>query len=238
MLANHPGMKVLIGLSHGDDEQYANYPKALHRVGRALGLDVETVWLHTDAPDPLHLRLDGLVFTGGEDIDPIRYGREEARGVCEIDAERDAFEWGLRDAHAGLPTLAVCRGSQLLNVYHGGSLIPHLATAADHVRPSVGVDNEHAVALAPGSALEALARGDPRINSSHHQAVDRLAQIFRPLAHAPDGTLEAYEYADRDAHPFFLALQWHPERMPARSLGDGPIGAFLNACAVSARLLA
>ncbi len=224
-------MKVRIGLSHGDDDQYGNYPRALRRVGAALGHDVETVWLHTDAAEPSRERLDGIVFTGGEDVDPIRYGRTDARDACEIDAARDAFEWALRDAHAGLPTLAVCRGSQLLNVYHGGSLIPHLDTAADHVRPRAGVDNEHAVTIAPGSALEALARGDLRTNSSHHQAVDRLAEVFRPLAHAPDGTLEAYEYADRAAHPFFLALQWHPERMPDRSLGDGPIGAFLSACA-------
>ncbi len=222
-------MKLCIGLSHGDDEQYASYPRALRRVGEELGHDVETVWLHQTHG----AHIDGIVFTGGEDVDPIHYGREDARGLCEIDVERDAFEWELLAANAHLPTLAVCRGSQLFNVYHGGSLIPHLASAADHVRPRVGVDNEHAVAIAPGSALETYARGDLRINSSHHQAVDRLAEIFRPLAHAPDGTLEAYEYADPAAHPFFLALQWHPERMPARNLGDRPIGAFLQACAAN-----
>jgi len=215
-----------IGLSHGDDEHYGNYPKALRRVGAPLGFDVETVWLH--GRDSGHL--DGIVFTGGEDVDPSRYGRDDARELCDVDAERDAFEWELRNANGHLPTLAICRGSQLLNVYHGGTLIPHLATAHDHVRQD-GVDSEHAVVIAAGSALEAIAAGDPRTNSSHHQAVDRLADPFRAIAHAPDGTLEAYEYADRDAHPFFLATQWHPERMPERSLGDGPIAAFLEACA-------
>jgi len=220
-------MKTLrIGLSHGDDEHYANYPKALRRIGERLGYDVETIWLHQDSAG----RLDGIVFTGGEDVDPARYGREDARALCDVDAARDAFEWTLRDAHPHLPTLAVCRGAQLLNVYHGGTLDPDLATAHDHVRHG-GVDNEHGVALAPGSALEAMADGDARTNSSHHQAVERLAAPFRVLAHAPDGTLEAYEYAERDAHPFLLALQWHPERMPGRALGDAPIAAFLRACA-------
>jgi putative glutamine amidotransferase len=213
-----------IGLSHGDDEHYGNYPKALRRIGAQLGFNVEPVWLRRDAGG----RLDGIVFTGGEDVDPARYGREDARDLCEVDAERDAFEWALLDANAHLPTLAICRGSQLVNVYHGGTLIPHLATAGDHVRHN-GVDSEHAVRLVAGTPLEAMANGDPRTNSSHHQAVDRLAAPFRPIAHAPDGTLEAYEYADRDAHPFFLATQWHPERMPERSLGDGPIAAFLGA---------
>jgi len=87
--------------------------------------------------------------------------------------------------------------------------------------------------LVADTPLEAMAAGDLRTNSSHHQAVDRLADAFRAIAHAPDGTLEAYEYADRDAHPFFLATQWHPERMPERSLGDGPIAAFLTACATA-----
>jgi len=218
-----------IGLSHGDDEHYGNYPKALRRVGATLGLDVETVWLHEADDDGW---LDGIVFTGGEDVDPVRYGREEARDLCDVDVARDAFEWALRDANPHLPTLAICRGSQLLNVYHGGTLIPHLATADDHVRRN-GADNEHAVVVAAESPLEGMAGGDPRTNSSHHQAVDRLADPFRALAHAPDGTLEAYEYADRDAHPFFLAIQWHPERMPERSLGDGPIAAFLQACAAA-----
>lgn len=217
-----------IGLSHGDDEHYGNYPKALRRVGARLGFEVEPVWLH----DGESGRLDGIVLTGGEDVDPGRYGRDDARDLCEVDAARDASEWGLADACGHLPTLAICRGSQLLNVYHGGTLIPHLATAGDHVRHD-GVDSEHAVVIAAGSALETIAAGDPRTNSSHHQAVDRLADAFRAIAHAPDGTLEAYEYADRDAHPFFLATQWHPERMPERSLGDGPIAAFLKACAAA-----
>jgi len=218
-----------IGLSHGDDEHYGNYPDALRRVGAQLGLAVETVWLH-GADDGG--RLDGIVFTGGEDVDPARYGREDARDLCDVDVARDAFEWGLRDANAHLPTLAICRGSQLLNVYHGGTLIPHLANAAAHVRHN-GADGEHAVVPVSESSLEAIAAGDPRTNSSHHQAVDRLAAPFRAIAHAPDGTLEAYEYADRDAHPFFLATQWHPERMAARTLGDGPIAAFLTACAAA-----
>jgi len=221
-----------IGLSYGDDERYGAYPAALRRIGERLGYDVEPVWLHESAVGAL----DGIVFTGGEDVDPSRYGREDARALCEVDAARDAFEWALRDAHAQLPTLAICRGAQLLNVYHGGTLDPHLATAQDHVRRD-GVDNEHAVTLASGSALEAMAAGDPRTNSSHHQAVDRLAAPFRAIAHAPDGTLEAYAHADGELRPFFLATQWHPERMAGRSLGDGPIAAFLTACAQERRAL-
>ena len=223
-------MTLRIGLSHGDDELYVNYPNALRRIGATLGLEVEPIWLHERRVD-----VDGIVFTGGEDVDPARYGREDARDLCEIDATRDAFEWELAATTAHLPTLAVCRGAQVMNVYRGGTLIPHLANADDHVRHR-GVDGEHALTLAPGSMLEAMAGDDRRANSAHHQAVDRLADAFRPLAHAPDGTLEAYAFADPGAHPFFLAVQWHPERMPGRTLGDGPIDAFLRACAEAARL--
>jgi putative glutamine amidotransferase len=223
--------KVRIGLSHGDDEHYGNYPQALKRVGATLGLDVETIWLSSPG-SPIEtnsaLDLDGIVFTGGDDIDPARYGRADARDLCEIDPKRDAFEWALVEGTAHLPLLAICRGSQLLNVYHGGSLVPHLATAQDHVRHE-GLDSEHPVTVAPNSVLEAMAAGDPRTNSSHHQGVDRLADPFKPLAHAPDGTLEAYGYADPAGLPFFLATQWHPERMPERTLGDNPIAGFLRA---------
>jgi len=217
-----------IGLSHGDDDDYGNYPRALKRIGAALGHDVETVWLngpHDDAP------LDGIVFTGGPDVDPARYGRAEARPLCEIDAPRDAAEYGLAgdSAIADLPTLAICRGMQLQNVVAGGTLIPHLDIADAHVRKA-GVDAQHGVAVADDSMLAPFAREESATNSAHHQAVDTLADGFRAIAHAADGTIEAYART-RDDGPFFLALQWHPERMEGRPLGDGPIRAFIEACA-------
>lgn len=221
-------MRLRIGLSHGDDEEYGNYPRALRRVGAALGYDVEPVWLDGAPPG----RLDGIVFTGGPDVDPARYGREEDRHLCEIDAARDAAEFALLDDPeiAALPTLAICRGSQICNVAAGGTLIPHLASADAHVRHG-DADNAHPVDVADDSLLAPFARVDPVANSSHHQAVDAIAPAFRIVARAADGTVEAYERADPEGRPFFLALQWHPERMPGKPLGDGPIGAFLRACA-------
>lgn len=224
-----------IGLSyHGGDAEYDAYPRALARRADGLGLAVEFVWLAgRDLPHQLGLmeNLDGLLLTGGADVEPHRYGHEDIAGVCRCDPDRDALEWAMLEQTQArpLPLLAVCRGAQLLNVFHGGTLLPDLGERNDIHRRQGQAWRAHDVSIRPGSGLQGIT-GAPGglVNSSHHQAVDRLATGFRATATSHDGVTEAFEPL-RPAAPFVLAVQWHPEAMgPGLPLGDGVLDAFLR----------
>jgi putative glutamine amidotransferase len=157
--------------------------------------------------------LDGVLFSGGVDVDPRHYGQAPDPTV-EVDEERDQLELPLarRAIEAGLPVLGICRGMQLLNVAAGGSLIQHLdghrgGTAASD--PS----GQHVVRVAPGSELACiLGATEVPVNSRHHQAVGEaeLAPGLTPTAWSPDGVVEAFE---RPGEGWLLAVQWHPERV-------------------------
>jgi putative glutamine amidotransferase len=225
-----------IGLSyHGGDADYEDYPAALHRRARTLGLKIDTLWLagaKSETRLDLLARLDAIVFTGGPDVEPQRYGFADSHGHCRTNPERDAVEWEMLEGfqRRPVPVLAICRGAQLLNVFNGGSLIPDLGERNATHRRSGDERREHPVAIAPGSRLHALTGlTSGRINSSHHQAVDRLAQGFRVSAISDDGVIEAFEPADPGEGPFALAVQWHPEGMQAgEPLADRVLDALLS----------
>ncbi|MGH9119035.1 MAG: gamma-glutamyl-gamma-aminobutyrate hydrolase family protein [Acidimicrobiales bacterium] len=159
--------------------------------------------------------VDGLVLTGGPDVDPARYGERPHPSVYGLDAAVDEHEAGmLRVAlEAGLPVLAVCRGAQLLNVVLGGSLVQHLPEppgGLDHGGP-VRRAAEHHVTIDEGTRLaEAVGATEATVWSIHHQAIDRLGTGLRVTARAPDGTIEAVEPDDPTA-PWVVGVQWHPE---------------------------
>ena len=159
-------------------------------------------------------RLDGLLFTGGGDIDPGRYGAQPHPRTTRVSAPRDAAELELLNAamSAGLPVLGVCRGMQLVNVARGGTLCQHLADAAGHT-PVPGTFGSHPVRVAPGTRLAGIlgANGDGvDVPTAHHQAVDRLGEGLVATAWAEDGVIEAVE-PSAAGDPFLLAVQWHPE---------------------------
>lgn len=165
---------------------------------------------------------DGLILSGGPDVDPERYGEPEKREVCgAIDEHRDEVEFALVTAarELSLPVLGICRGAQLLNVAYGGTLtadIPSALPSAIEHRQLDGVDSTHQVHVEPGSIILRIAGVlDANVNSAHHQAVEKLATLFTPSALSPDGIVEAFEWGDATlgGKPFLLALQWHPERM-------------------------
>ena len=166
-------------------------------------------------------RLDGLLFSGGADIDPARYGDDTVHPTTyDISAERDAFEFRLLQEAlaADLPVLCICRGIQVLNVALGGTLYQDIPTqyaaTLEHRQQKAGISAEqpgHAVALEPGSILaDALDRSELPVNSFHHQAIKELAPDLRPIATAPDGLIEAVSLP---SHSFVLGVQWHPELM-------------------------
>lgn len=163
--------------------------------------------------------VDGLLFSGGEDVDPAHYGERLDPRCGAIDPERDAFELALARAALtrGVPTLGICRGLQLLNVAAGGSLYQDLAcrpgTLDGHDAPHAERRRlAHPVVIRPGSRLHAvLGLTESPVTSTHHQAVKGLAPGFTAGAECPeDGLVEAVEDPSR---PFLLAVQWHPERM-------------------------
>jgi putative glutamine amidotransferase len=166
-------------------------------------------------------RLDGIVLSGGGDIDPARYGARRDPHCGPANADRDDAELALLDAAlAGrLPVLGICRGLQVLNVARGGTLHQHLPDLVGNEShsPHPGGYGTHEVSVAPGSRLAAiLNRTDLTdhlpvvVPTHHHQAIDRLGTGLMATAWATDGTIEAVEL-DPAQQPFAVAVQWHPE---------------------------
>jgi putative glutamine amidotransferase len=153
-------------------------------------------------------RLDGLVVSGGPDVDPARYGAGREPDCGPSDPARDAWELALTRAalDRGVPLLGICRGMQILNVLLGGTLVQHL----EGHRGTPGVFGEHPVRPVAGTRLARVLPEPLSVPTYHHQAVARLGEGLVAGAHAEDGTVEALELPDA-AHPFVLAVQWHPE---------------------------
>ncbi len=217
-------MKLTIGISFVPEGKavYGNYRNAIQKAAAAGGYEVEFVDAWRD-PSCVAM-LDGILFTGGADIDPLRYGKDSERNLCgdDIDVKRDSAEFAIAKAaeENGLPTLGICRGTQLLNVYHGGTLVTDIASFGGRNHKKIdGEDNHHQVNIAAGSHLrKVVGESAGEINSAHHQAVDTLGEgLVASARAAEDATIEAVEWADPTGKPFFLAVQWHPERMDYES---------------------
>ncbi len=163
---------------------------------------------------------DGLVMVGGDDVDPERYGQADrgcSKGVSE---SADASDLGFARAAValGIPLFAICRGYQVLNVAMGGTLHQDMTTPDGFHRPISDIAGEtiaarHPLTIAADSRLSQAYGGATGhlVNSIHHQAVDRVADGFRAVAWAPDGTIEAIEPTDPRCP--VLAVQWHPEKI-------------------------
>jgi putative glutamine amidotransferase len=159
-------------------------------------------------------RLDGVLLTGGGDIDPGRYGAQPHPATSRVSQARDTAELEMLDAAvaAGKPVLGVCRGMQLVNVARGGTLCQHLRGDAGHT-PSPGTFGSHPVRIEAGSRLAGILGANGAgvdVPTAHHQAIDRLGDGLVATAWAEDGVVEAVEHAGAGG-PFLVAVQWHPE---------------------------
>lgn len=213
--------RPLVGLSaYGltDGDRY-NLPAVyVDAVRRAGGCAVLLPPGEEDWREVLPL-LDALVLTGGGDINPDRYHGAPHETIYNLDDARDASEFALADAvldgdgeHGGLPTLGICRGAQVLNIAGGGTLFEHLPdhygdAVAHRAPPREPVP--HAVTVDATSKLHAvLGSLHFTCQSWHHQALREIPPLFKPVAWAPDGAVEAIESPGRR---FLMAVQWHPE---------------------------
>jgi len=186
------------------------YPRSVERGGGVPVLLPPPESL--DGVEVLLSRLDGLVFAGGPDVEPARYGEEPHERTGVPDLPRDRWEAALLRAalEAGKPFLAVCRGMQLLNVVQGGTLVQHLPDEVGHEghQPQQGRFSRHRVRTAPGSLVGRLLGGLVDVPTYHHQAVRHLGRDLVPVAWAGDEVVEAVEVR---GHRFGLGVQWHPE---------------------------
>src|SRR5881396_2953433 len=197
------------------------YVRALDRAG-LVPLAVPTLL----PPDRAVAALDGvrgLVLTGGEDVEPARYGAAPHPKLEATDPGRDAAEVALIAAAGtrGVPILAICRGIQILNVALGGTLYQDLGSERPGPIAHAGDASRHGVRVAPGSLLErTLGARAATVNSRHHQAIRDLAPGLKAVAWADDGVIEGAEPASPN-EGWIVAVQWHPEDLTERALFEG-----------------
>jgi putative glutamine amidotransferase len=191
---------------------YDSYQRALEEAGaEVVRVGAGPGGSLTVMKEPL-ARVDGLLFPGGWDIDPSQYGQAREVETGRVDPAEDTVEVALaRAAVAGRkPLLGICRGQQLLNVALGGTLHQHVAGHTERGIPRNALS--HSVEIAAGSSLaEVAGAGALMVNSTHHQAVWRVAADLLVTARSPDGVIEGLESADR----MVVAVQCHPEELTA-----------------------
>ncbi len=173
---------------------------------------------NADAASAVLDSVAGLVLTGGEDVDPARYGEKRHAKVLSVNAARDATEAALiKEAQKrGTPVLAICRGIQILNVALGGSLVQDISSQCE---TDIAHDDEgprdarsHEISIEPDSLIAAAVGAEHvAVNSFHHQSVKRVADGMRVTARSPDGIIEGLESTNE--HWWVMAVQWHPEEM-------------------------
>jgi putative glutamine amidotransferase len=186
-------------------------------------------------------RVDGLLFSGGPDLDPAVYGQDRhPRLGPDVDRVSDEYEVALLRgaAERDLPVLGICRGMQALNVSRGGTLRQHLpdVTGLDHLQGHEPFVPAHPVVVSPGSLLHRVARAtELPVNSFHHQAADTIGGGLEVCAQAPDGTVEAlWDPAAR----FCLGVQWHAELLTHDPRQAALLGGLVDAARVAAPPLA
>jgi putative glutamine amidotransferase len=215
---------------------YTTYAEALRRAG-AIPVVIPP---QPENAGELVETLDGILLAGGEDWDPALYGEERHPTVTDVsDIRRQNNDLSLARAarERGIPTLGICLGMQMMNVAAGGSLVQDIdsqvRTNIQHA--SIPEDRaRHDVMVEQGTRLAGIVgEAELNVNSSHHQAVGRVADGLRVTAHAPDGVVEGVE---DPGHPFYIGVQWHPEDMQGEESAEALFGALIEAARRYSRL--
>ena len=188
----------------------------VERVRTAGGLPFLIPHVPSDMLSDVVDRIDGLILTGGDDVDPRSYGETDQGDCMHSDFEADQAEIALAKQciDAGIPILGACRGIQIINVAYGGTLHQEMTRegTCHGLRPTV-LDEilalRHSIEIEPDTRLAGILGTSPRtVNTTHHQAIRDLAPGFEVTAHAPDNTIEAIEASNGS---YVIGVQWHPE---------------------------
>jgi putative glutamine amidotransferase len=231
-------MKPVVGiLAETDDELTTNlwitYVSAIEKAG---GVPVILPYAESSETLEDYVSLcDGLLFTGGVDIEPIRYGEKTSSFCGKIQKYRDEHEFKTFEKafRTGKPILAICRGCQLVNVAFGGTLYQDLPTELpseiSHRQTEEKFSPSHSVRIERGSPLYELLQSDEcKANSFHHQAIKTLGKDLAVMATAHDGVIEAVYFVGES---YLRAYQWHPERLFDSDEQNRKIfGDFIGAC--------
>ncbi len=211
------------------EESYINYINWLKTADSTV-ICLDMYHLSIDSALKLFAECDGLLLTGGTDIYPGKYGKENDTARCwEPDFKRDSIEIALIKAalDQNKPILGICRGLQLLNVFLGGTLYIDLPTDLDTIVKHQ-CDNKyecyHYLGIIENSLLFEITESiTGTVNSNHHQGIEQLADPLLGIAHTNDGLIEAIQWKNIHEEPFLLGVQWHPERMDFKNPLSGKI---------------
>ncbi len=226
-------MALTIGITNCNE--WVNYERWV----KSADKDISIVKLEAGkGEDSFVSHCDGIILTGGEDVDPALYGKPEYAEQYKLEKlnpERNKFEFDIlkETEEYKIPVLGICRGLQLANVYFKGTLIPDLPSI-EKASHSAGPkqDSVHRVSLERNSRLgKIIGQSEGEINSHHHQAADEIGNGLVVTARSEDGVAEGLEKNKKHDAEFFLLVQWHPERMDVNNPFSGKLrDAFLKAC--------
>jgi putative glutamine amidotransferase len=215
-----------IGLTYtGSPEKHQDYASWLE-----AGENITIIKLSAE-DDNLHLvkEVQGIIMSGGIDVHPVNYNSSNIHyphAPKNFNLQRDAFEtnvFKLSMAHQ-LPVLGICRGMQLVNCILGGSLQQDLGPAANIIHRHEGTDKIHGLTIKNDTLLnEILAITHSETNSAHHQCINRIGNGLTVNAISDDHIIEGIEWENRENNPFFLGIQWHPERMYKLNMQASPL---------------
>lgn len=225
---------IKLALSSATD----NYINWIHRIDSTVVIyDLKN--LKPDSAISILKKCDGLLLTGGEDVFPGFYGQISDTARCETNIVRDSLEFYLitKAEKLKLPILGICRGLQIMNVAHGGKLIidiPKDFPGNVNHRLEDYTKAFHRVNIAKETLLNQVCSSDTGwVTTNHHQGIASLGENIRISARSQDLLPEAIEWSDPDKKGYFMAVQWHPERMSKDNPLSDPIGrAFLQACII------
>jgi putative glutamine amidotransferase len=206
---------IIIGIT--DCEKYSNYDRW---VQDQPGVEIIKLSYQENNFSDIG-RCNGIMLTGGNDINPRLYNQPEYLAYCnpkDIDERRDEFEWKVMQhtEEKQIPVLGICRGLQFVNVFFGGTLVPDIPAFGkfNHSKFKAGKDRNHLVEIDANSELyKIVAQEKGEINSAHHQSADMPGYGLVVNAMSPDGIIEGMERKEAEGNSFLMLVQWHPERM-------------------------
>lgn len=226
---NENHIRIAITKTSGS-KSYENYKSWILKADSNI-IIVDLINQDVDNIDSIISTVDGLLLSGGPDIDPIHFGKVEERDRCTIDLRRDSIEINAIESAKkyNTPILGICRGLQLLNVVFGGTLYTDIPTDVPNHNNHQQKEGDaiHNIKIEDNTLLKSLvAENEISVNSNHHQSIDRLAKNFIASGKTEDGIVEAIEYKPELSKPnkqWIFAVQWHPERLDFESSASGKI---------------